>query len=256
MDVIKKIEDKFLSVPIITESITEEELHQTQQQVCTSVQLDASLAVLSNLASNTSYIFVGRFGKYFGMSEADNRVLDSIWEEDIYNYIHPDDLFERHLLELEFFNFLMKLPPSERLNYSTICKVRARSQTGEYNYIEHRSSYLRMDKNGSLWLALCLYNYSFSPPPKILIDSMIVNKTTGEKFTINKYNNCTELLTEREKEVLVHVSKGLLSKEIATKLHISSNTVNRHRQNIIKKLNVNNSMEAVRVANALGILAE
>ena len=106
MDVIKKIEDKFLSVPIITESITEEELHQTQQQVCTSVQLDASLAVLSNLASNTSYIFVGRFGKYFGMSEADNRVLDSIWEEDIYNYIHPDDLFERHLLELEFFNFL------------------------------------------------------------------------------------------------------------------------------------------------------
>ena len=255
MDVIKKLEDRFLSAPINTESITEEELRQSLQEVSNSVQIDASLAVLSNLATNTSYIFVGKFGSYFGMSEADNSVLDSIWEEDIYNRIHPEDLFERHLLELEFFNFLKQLPPCERLNYATICKVRAKSQTGDYNYIEHRSSYLRMDENGSLWLALCQYNYSYSPPPQMLIDSMIVNKTTGEKFTVNKYDSCTRLLTERESEVLVCVSKGLMSKEIAAQLHISINTVNRHRQNIIEKLNVNNSMEAVRVANALGIVA-
>lgn len=256
MDVIKRLEDKFLSAPINTKSISEDELRQTLQQVNNSVQIDASLAVVSNLANNTSYIFVGKFGSYFGMSETDNSVLDSIWEEDIYNRIHPDDLFQRHLLELEFFNFLKQLPPSERLNYSTICKVRAKSQTGEYNYIEHRSSYLRMDDNGSLWLALCLYNYSYSPPPKLLINSMIVNKTTGEKFMVNKYDNCAKILTEREREVLVSISKGFLSKEIAAQLHISINTVNRHRQNIIEKLNVNNSIEAVRVVDALGILTE
>ncbi|MET3032621.1 hypothetical protein B0A63_12455 [Flavobacterium johnsoniae UW101] len=38
-------------------------------------------------------------------------------------------------------------------------------------------------------------------------------------------------MTSRGKEILI--IKGVISKEIAVKLNISSNTVNRHRQNIL-----------------------
>ncbi len=47
-----------------------------------------------------------------------------------------------------------------------------------------------------------------------------------------------ELLTCREKEVLVTLSTGKLSKEIADILNISTNTVEQHKKNIRKKLSL------------------
>ena len=48
----------------------------------------------------------------------------------------------------------------------------------------------------------------------------------------------TEELSEREKEVLVLVAKGLLNKEIADRLNISVNTVITHRKNITRKTGI------------------
>ena len=47
-----------------------------------------------------------------------------------------------------------------------------------------------------------------------------------------------KLLTCREKEVLVTLSTGKLSKEIADTLNISTNTVEQHKKNIRKKLDL------------------
>ncbi|MCD8043014.1 MAG: LuxR C-terminal-related transcriptional regulator [Tannerellaceae bacterium] len=47
---------------------------------------------------------------------------------------------------------------------------------------------------------------------------------------------------------------GLLAKEMAFKLNISVNTVNTHRQNILRKLDANNAMEAVNRAFNLGVI--
>lgn len=49
-------------------------------------------------------------------------------------------------------------------------------------------------------------------------------------------------------------SKGLLSKEIADKLCISIHTVNIHRQNLLRKLGVQNSIEAIRLGQEIGLL--
>lgn len=47
-----------------------------------------------------------------------------------------------------------------------------------------------------------------------------------------------QLLTTREKEVLVTLSSGKITKEIAEELNISTYTVEQHKKNIRKKLNL------------------
>jgi len=55
-------------------------------------------------------------------------------------------------------------------------------------------------------------------------------------------------LTNREVEILEHLSKGLNYNEIADNLIISPSTVRKHIENIYKKLQVHNKMEAVLMA--------
>lgn len=52
-------------------------------------------------------------------------------------------------------------------------------------------------------------------------------------------------LSVREKEILDHLAKGLLYKEIASKLSISTGTVRQHIHNIYEKLHVQNRTEAI-----------
>jgi RNA polymerase sigma factor (sigma-70 family) len=47
-----------------------------------------------------------------------------------------------------------------------------------------------------------------------------------------------ETLTEREREVVQLVVKGLSTKEIALQLDISTRTVETHRANLMRKLNL------------------
>ncbi len=58
-------------------------------------------------------------------------------------------------------------------------------------------------------------------------------------------NNVNQLISAREQEVLMLLSKGFLYKEIADKLHISMSTVKRHLNHIYSKLQVQNKTEAV-----------
>lgn len=62
-------------------------------------------------------------------------------------------------------------------------------------------------------------------------------------------------LTKRETEILRLIQKGLLSKEIADRLCVSIHTVNIHRQNLLRKLGVQNSIEAIRIGYETGILS-
>lgn len=63
-----------------------------------------------------------------------------------------------------------------------------------------------------------------------------------------KKNNI-ESLSMREIEVLKNLKLGLTSKEIASSLHISVRTVETHRHNILKKLDLNNTAALVNFLN-------
>lgn len=61
-------------------------------------------------------------------------------------------------------------------------------------------------------------------------------------------------LTQREMEVLVWAAIGKTAIETARLLEISSDTVNFHIKNCLKKLNVQNKTAAAAKATALGLL--
>ncbi len=61
-------------------------------------------------------------------------------------------------------------------------------------------------------------------------------------------------LTEREKEILDHLARGLSDQQIAAALFLSSNTVRWHNRQIYSKLGVGNRTQAIAQARLLGLL--
>ena len=61
-------------------------------------------------------------------------------------------------------------------------------------------------------------------------------------------------LTAREQEVLALIAEGMTNREIGNALVISPKTVDRHRENIMTKLNLHNRVELVRYAIEKGLI--
>ena len=63
-------------------------------------------------------------------------------------------------------------------------------------------------------------------------------------------------LTERELEVLKWIPEGLSNKEIGERLFISHRTVDTHRTNLMRKLEVNNVAGLIRIAFKCGLVED
>ena len=77
-----------------------------------------------------------------------------------------------------------------------------------------------------------------------LPDSLLNQISGRETDAVSRYDQ----LTPRERVVLKLVSEGLSTTEIGEKLFISPRTVERHRYNIMSKLDLHNERELVRFA--------
>jgi len=60
--------------------------------------------------------------------------------------------------------------------------------------------------------------------------------------------------TEREREIILLCRDGLAAKQIADRLFISVNTVNNHKTNIFRKLNINSTIEMLKYAVKYNII--
>jgi DNA-binding NarL/FixJ family response regulator len=93
---------------------------------------------------------------------------------------------------------------------------------------------------------------------KKYISSRFSNNITEEDWIRNPKGNIppseSELLTLREREVLKLIAEGKTSKEIADLLFISPRTAERHRANIMEKLNMKKSADLIRYAIQKGYL--
>jgi two-component system NarL family response regulator len=77
-----------------------------------------------------------------------------------------------------------------------------------------------------------------------IVDSALQHGSSGSVY---------EILGAREREVLQLLAEGLTSSQIAERLHISTSTVETHRRNIMKKLDVHNVAELTKYAIREGL---
>ena len=247
MNINNELEDKLLKQPF-SEDLGRDGLFRLMAEQY--AQIENAIAVLSDMKANTSYICHGGLSERLGIgARGTSQDIASIWEEDIFGCIHPDDLEAKHLEELRFYHFVMSLPPEVRSDYYLHSHLRMKTVSGESVKVLHRMFYLDYDANGCARLALCLYNISVSDSS----EHLIVNSMTGESTQPESYG-CEHILSTRELEILRLIEAGNMSKEIAAGLFISVNTVNRHRQNILMKLQASNSVEACRKAKILKLI--
>lgn len=85
-----------------------------------------------------------------------------------------------------------------------------------------------------------------------LIEESVLCRKEPEQFTLPIHHK----LTKRELEILRNITMGLTNAKIAEKLFISDRTVHNHRNNLMRKLEVHNTADMVRIAIEAGILNE
>lgn len=245
MSNLTKLNQLLKSQPIKADSIEAAQLLDYADNIS---RIENVTAVVSDLRRGTSRIFPGKFGIVLGVANYSEE--DSIWEKAILNLMSEEEREEKYLAELRFFNFLRHVPRHARPDYYLVSKLRMKTATGNSIDVIHRMYYIYADDSETVTHALCLYG-------RIAFDfagkSIVVNSLTGVSEELTSSADAT-ILSRREKQVLTLIDSGKRSYEIAEILSISKNTVSRHRQEILAKLQVKNSMEACRIAKAMKII--
>lgn len=251
-----------------SEKITPEELWSRQQISRLDVDYDLwsekRKAIIEFSQINQSCIFMvdvfknrydfasDNFSLLFGYDPAS---IETIREKGdlLEERIHPKDKAQLLEYQIEHGQFIYSLPSDERNDYQQIFQFRMLNASGQYINIISRHQVIETDNNGKAWIIMGMMDIS---PDQQLIEKIkrtVINRKTGE-IIASPIISTEKRLTVREREILLLIHQGLLSKEIADKLNLSIYTVNNHRKNILAKLNVDNIIEAINMAKSYGII--
>ncbi|WP_315424460.1 helix-turn-helix transcriptional regulator [Capnocytophaga sputigena] len=180
-----------------------------------------------------------KFGHYYYVTE----YIETSQELNIENLVHPDDLEVVRRIDKKVWEFLDTLPEEEKLTYKYIYEMRVLDR-GKYVRMIYQMRILAFKDDN--FLAMGMIDLAPEQSANTSVRFQIKNCLTDEvvPFTIESATDV--LLTPREREILALAKEGMFSKEISEKLNISIHTVNRHRQNILEKLQVDNIIEAIR----------
>ena len=171
--------------------------------------------------------------------------------------LHPDDV-PAAIKFSELINaYFSKLPENEKSKYSGQWDYRVCNRNGVYTKYTQRDHALKYSTDGRIEQYLVFFsgieNYKTH-------ESQHLRLTNGVENYLYKHDHKSgttymlECLTKRELEIIVLISKSFSLKEIAVKLGISFNTVKNHSNNILKKLEAKDSMEAVNLVRVFGFM--
>lgn len=256
MDVLRKeLDSIYAAQSLDTATLDGSELVECRMITRHTALTDNDCRVITDAASDRCYIYSGTFASLIGLTSPGDgpyeREMNTSDEDEIYNCMHPEDLVDKRMLEYEFFKFVDSLEPDEKLHYRASCSIRIRRHDGEYMQVTNSTRIMRLSPHGKIWLILCTYDIDAQRDRPDGIEPCIIDCRNGTLRHISLTARRSRILTPREKEILLLIREGKPSKQIADILRISIHTVNRHRQNIIEKLSVGNSVEAIKAATEM-----
>ena len=129
-------------------------------------------------------------------------------------------------------------------------KLRLTDISGKMIDVLHRMYYIYDENSDAIRYAICLYG-------PLTVDfkgkSIVVDSLTGVSEELTS-SSASGILSRRERQILTLIDSGMKSSDIAEKLNISIHTVSRHRQEILARLKVKNSIEACRLARTMELI--
>ena len=191
------------------------------------------------LAGSFAVFLSDRFGHYYYVTE----YIEASQEIDIEKLVHPDDWEVVRRIDKKVWEFLNTLPEEEKLTYKYIYELRV-LERGKYVRMIYQMRILAFKEDN--FLGMGIIDLAPEQSANTSVRFQIKNCLTDEIVPFAIESATDALLTPREREVLALAKEGMFSKEISEKLNISVHTVNRHRQNILEKLQVDNMIEAIR----------
>ncbi|GLB52934.1 hypothetical protein NBRC110019_19740 [Neptunitalea chrysea] len=164
--------------------------------------------------------------------------------------IHPNDapLLLKAIDELMKY-ITTKIPADKRDKISCSYNYRIKKKDGTYiNILEHISpEYFNKDKIPLFVTSFYTVNGSKNEYPIVAIIKILNEKNGYETLYYKNYstNSIVSKLTNREIDIVRLLTLSKTSKEIGDILFISSHTVDKHRRNILKKMNFKSTGEIV-----------
>jgi len=164
--------------------------------------------------------------------------------------IHPEDIEPWLSVLNDLMHFTInELTPAERQQMSYTWNYRFKNAKEEYVNIIQNTTPLEFDKENKPIIGLAHYTVLNH---NIKMDVCATGKLLNEnkEYETKYFNNysqksLTDGISNRERDIIRLLVLNNSSKEIAKKLFISSNTVDTHRRNILKKLKISSTGELV-----------
>lgn len=169
--------------------------------------------------------------------------------------VHPDDHLQLTAIGIHLLERMLVMEPHRRADFKIVNEYRILGRDDGYVRVIEQHQALEQDKHGNVWLGLSVLDLSPRQGLDAGLQSTLLNFKTGEVVNLIPDPGHQQVrLTQREREVLLLIQQGHLSKEISEMLSISVHTVNTHRQRILEKFDASNSIEAIQLASRLGLL--
>jgi len=214
---------------------------------------NSSISVFDLCRKNHAYLSPN-FGSFLGFP-IDMASREGFLEE----RTHPADLIDLLKAGVHFLRFAFELPRDDprKKSFKLLTDYRIRNDRDQYVRVIEQQMGLEMDRSGNVWLALSILDISPDQDLDTPMRCRLIDTQSGDLYYFPPESESADdlpLLSPREREILALVASGFVSRQIADQLYISIHTVNTHRQRIIEKLNVSNTVEAVKYASDLGLI--
>ncbi|MBK8501998.1 MAG: response regulator transcription factor [Saprospiraceae bacterium] len=126
-------------------------------------------------------------------------------------------------------------------------------QTSDERVIMKYTTILERDTNGLMRYSLGkLTDVTGLIPFKRFVYQFLGPSSTRVQLRFNQIQGYESVLSNREREILDYIGKGWSSYQISQHLYISRLTVDKHCRNMITKMNVKNTQEALYIARNHG----
>jgi DNA-binding CsgD family transcriptional regulator/PAS domain-containing protein len=164
--------------------------------------------------------------------------------------IHPWDLLQLSFIISKYRWLYAQLADSDKHKTRFTYDVRIKAKDGKYRRIQQQLYPLVLDSdfNPAYVLIISTDISAYKSSTEIQFTFGIQRKTQFEILLMDKTKAFNNLLTNRETEILYHLSQGNTEQKTATITGISIQTIKTHKKNMLAKTETKNTNELISLA--------